>query len=175
MRRAGATRATGLLAGLLALAGCDGGGDATATPSPTLTVTATETEDPSPVPAETVTLEPEPDGGSCEDLRETGAALAFLIVEQPAPGTPVANPFTVRGCANAFEAAFQWELVSRFDGVLASSFESATCGSGCVGTFEFEVEHAVDELQVATLRVFTTSAEDGSVQDLNAIPVIVSP
>lgn len=164
------------LALVASVAGCGDDADGGAEPAPTMTVTATETETdaPEPLPAETVTLEPVT-AGNCDDLKTTGSGLAFVVVEQPRPGDAVTSPFDVTGCSNAFEAAYAWRLVDRGGAVLDEGFGSASCGTGCVGDLGFEVTFDVDEVQVASLEVFTQSAEDGSEQDLNVIPVVLTP
>lgn len=161
--------------GAVLLSACAGGDDS-ASPGPTMTVTATETatDAPEPLPAETVTLEPVA-SGPCDDLETTGSGLAFVVVEGPIAGAAVSSPFDVSGCANAFEAAYQWRLLDRAGATLNEGFGTASCGTGCVGRFEESVDFEVTEVQVGSLQVFTISAEDGSEQDLNAIPVILTP
>lgn len=163
------------LALALLLAGCgDAGGDAGATPTMTVTATETATDQPEPLPAETVTLEPET-SSVCDDLATTGSGLAFVVVEQPLAGASVQSPFQVSGCSNAFEAAHEWRLLDRTGATIAEGFGTASCGTGCVGTFDQEVDFDVEAVQVGLLQVFTTSAEDGSEQDLNSIPVLLTP
>ncbi len=154
---------------LLLATACDSSTTVEPTPSPTVTVTATATE--------TVTAEPtEPDAVAdpCATLVD-GDSLAFVFVTAPVPGATVSSGFTFSGCSNAFEAAHQWRLLDRDGRELASGFGSATCGTGCVGTFQQTVEFTVGSRQVGRLEVFTTSAQDGSVQDLNAIPLVLEP
>lgn len=161
----------------LSLAACGRGGtsgsDQAADPEETVTVTA---------PAETVTVtetstptaEPEPAGDPCADL-EGGDELSFIFVGAPTPGQAVSSGFEVSGCSNTFEATYVWELVDREGTVLAEDFGTASCGSGCVGDFSFTVDYEVDERQVATLRVFEESAEDGSEVNVNSIPLVLEP
>lgn len=154
----------------------------TAPPLPAATVTEVVTA------TETVTATAEPTGGEtgstggkqtgpCAQLGpERQVPLPVLFVTRPAVGQRVASGFTVEGCTNAFEAAFSWELVGEPDGtVLADGTGTASCGTGCLGTFRFTVTYAVDEETIGRLRVFTRSAEDNSVQDLNAIPLRLVP
>lgn len=151
--------------------------------SPTATDTAADapTSPPSPSPSPAASPSPEetaageaPSSTVCEEL-EHGEELAFVFVEQPLPGAEVSPGFEVSGCANAFEATFEWQLLDADGEELAASFGTATCGSGCVGTFEFTVDYVVGELQVGSLRVFTSSPRDGSPQDLNVIPLRLHP
>lgn len=138
------------------------------TPAPTVTVTATATE--------VVTEEPTdaPGRDACDDL-VGGESLAFVFVTEPAPGTQVSSPFEFAGCSNTFEAAYEWRLLDRDGRILAQGFGNATCGTGCVGTFRQSVTFTVTDRQVGTLQVFTTSAEDGSERDVNALPLVLEP
>lgn len=150
----------------------------TATESPTAApVSPTETASPpptaSPSPGETAAGEL-PASDVCSGL-EGGEELAFVFVERPLPGAEVAPGFPVAGCANAFEATFEWKLLDADGAELAGGFGTASCGSGCVGTFEFTVDYVVGELQVGSLQVFTSSPRDGSPRDLNVIPLRLTP
>lgn len=176
---------------LLAAACGSGGDDLEAIPTETVTVTVTAapenepTEDaddvsPSPTSEETPAESPAPPeqtaSSTCDDVAAAGGeSLAFVFVEEPVPGAEVSPGFEVSGCSNSFEATYEWELLARDGGELASGFGTASCGTGCVGTFSFDVDYTVGEMQVGTLRVFTSSAEDGSVQDLNSIPLRLTP
>lgn len=178
--------AVSLLVAVLA-AGCatEDAGPGIAAPDDTVTVTVTETVTPTtaeptptdtPSPTETAASDPIPQTSVCAEVKEAGGeSLAFVFVEQPLPGADVTSGFEVVGCSNSFEATFEWELLDAEGSELASSFGTASCGTGCVGDFSFTVDYTVAELQVGTLRVFTRSAEDGSIQDLNAIPLRLQP
>ncbi|MDX1620439.1 MAG: Gmad2 immunoglobulin-like domain-containing protein [Nitriliruptorales bacterium] len=137
-------------------------------PTPTPTETATVTEEAAPSPVEEASV--------CDEVKGAGGeSLAFVFVEQPVPGTEVTSGFEVTGCANAFEATYEWELLDKEGAELAAGFGTASCGTGCVGDLSFTVEYTAAEMQVGSLRVFTRSARDGSVQDLNAIPLRLAP
>jgi Immunoglobulin-like domain of bacterial spore germination len=82
-----------------------------------------------------------------------------VLVESPLPLDEVESPFRVSGTANTFEATFQYELVDSDGNALGENFVTATSGTGTRGTFFFTTE-AFDD--VAALRVFERSAEDGS-------------
>lgn len=151
-----------LAAAVLVLAGCGADGEPAAAPTPTVTVT------------ETVTASPGP--GPCQQLGiGENVPLRVLFVTSPRSGEAVTSPFTVEGCTNAFEATYSWELVDGEGQVLAEDHGTASCGTGCLGSLSFEVTAGVEQEQVVTLRVFTISARDGSVQDLTAIPVRLRP
>jgi hypothetical protein len=139
-------------------------------PGPTVTVTETVTDRVTLAPTEPAAATIDP----CEVL-VGGEALAFVFVTSPTPGTMVSSGFAFTGCSNEFEAAHQWELLDGNDALLANGFGMATCGTGCVGTFTQTVNFSVASAQVGTLRVFTTSAQDGSAIDLNSIPLVLQP
>lgn len=164
------------LATVVTLAACGTGGDAPAPePAPTVTVTETVTAAPAtPEPTATASVDP---GGSPEDVCAAPGLdqQAFVFVTTPTVGSSLASGDTVEGCANVFEAAFQWELLDGAASVLDSGFGTASCGTGCVGTFSFSPTFSVGAVEVGTLRVFASSAQDGSDVHVNAIPVLLQP
>jgi hypothetical protein len=170
----------GALVAIAALTACGGAADDEgATPAPTVTVTVTETATPAPAedPSPTAEPSPAPTGVSGEDPCAAGGleGHAFIFVTSPAPGAELASGDTVEGCSNTFEATYQYELLDRDGTVLDEGFGTASCGSGCVGEFDFTLDFSVDEETVGTLRVFAESARDGSEELVNAIPVRLAP
>jgi hypothetical protein len=159
---------------LLALAGaaCGGESDEPGEPGETITVTETVTETVT-VPATDGTETPSPSGTSCDTL-DNGEELAFIFVSSPLAGAQVSgDTITVEGCSNTFEAGYTWELVDRDGNVVADGFGQATCGTGCVGTFSFDITHGLSERQVVYIHVFDLSAEDGSRELESVVPVVV--
>jgi hypothetical protein len=67
---------------------------------------------------------------------------AILVVD-PQIGERVANPVVVQGTANVFEANVTVEIVDANGSVVGSTFTTATCGTGCRGTFSVEVPYEV--------------------------------
>jgi germination protein M len=82
-----------------------------------------------------------------------------VLVESPLPFEEVSSPLRATGTANTFEATFQYELLDGDGEVIDRHFVTATSGTGTRGTFDFTTK-AVDD--IAALRVFEDSAEDGS-------------
>jgi Sporulation and spore germination/Immunoglobulin-like domain of bacterial spore germination len=76
----------------------------------------------------------------CRDYRDL---LPAILVTSPAIGEAVSNPVTVRGSANVFEANVTVEIVDASGHVVASTFTTATCDSGCRGTFTVTVPYEV--------------------------------
>lgn len=176
------------MAGLAVLAvvaaGCGQGGDDDAAPAPTETVTVTETvtaeptgTDPaSPDPGSSATGTASPTTDVCADVAASGGEeLAFIFVSEPRIGAEVTPGFEVAGCSNTFEASFQYELLDAEGEALASDFGMASCGTGCVGDLSFTVDYVIDEPQVGSLHVFTTSPKDGAEAELNVLPLRLQP
>ncbi len=97
-----------------------------------------------------------------------------ILVESPAAGEAVASPFRLAGTANTFEANFQWELLAPDGTKLAGDFVTATCGTGCRGTFDEKVSFDAGGADTVTLVVWEPSAEDGSRTKEVRIPLAVS-
>lgn len=93
-----------------------------------------------------------------------------ILVETPAPGDVVTSPLRLAGSSNTFEATYQYALVTADGDELAASFGTATCGTGCRGTFAAKIAYDAPPGE-ATLRVFEYSAKDGSVVHLVEIPL----
>lgn len=113
-------------------------------------------------------------GAACEDLTANGAEWAFIATTAPRAGQRVASGFHARGCANVFEAALSWRLADGQDTTIAEGFGMASCGTGCVGTFDLIVDYpARDEAEIGYLEVFASSADDGRPIHVNRIPVVL--
>jgi immunoglobulin-like protein involved in spore germination len=82
-----------------------------------------------------------------------------VLVESPLPFAAVTSPLRATGTANTFEATFNYELIAGDGKVVDEHFVTATSGTGTRGTFDFTTGLFDD---VAALRVFELSAEDGS-------------
>ena len=87
----------------------------------------------------------------------------------------VRNPLHVTGTANTFEAEFSYTLYDAAVKKIANGTARATSGTGTRGTFAFDIEYSVKTAQTGTLTVFEHSAKDGSVVNLEAIPVTLLP
>lgn len=101
------------------------------------------------------------------------ASFGFIFVTSPAPGARVRSPFSVTGCANVFEANVNWRLVELRGATINQGYATATCGTGCVGDFRFQATFPPGQRRIATLEVFERSAADGSVRNLNSIPLVL--
>lgn len=101
--------------------------------------------------------------------------LPPVWVNRPAWGGVLANPATIGGFANTFEATFQVRLLDGDGRALAQGPVTATCGTGCWGTFEVTVPYSVARAGWGSLQVFEFSAADGSVVNLTEYPVWLTP
>jgi hypothetical protein len=94
-----------------------------------------------------------------------------ILVEHPAVGDVVSSPFRLQGTANTFEANFEYELLDSAGRKLAGTFVTATCGTGCRGTFDETVTFDRGGASSGSLVVLERSAEDGSRINEVKIPI----
>jgi spore germination protein GerM len=94
-----------------------------------------------------------------------------ILVESPLPGDDVTSPFHVTGTANTFEAGLQLRLTGPDGAVLFDHFGTATSGTGTRGTYDETVTFTTAGHGTGTLRVFESSAKDGSEINVVEIPV----
>jgi hypothetical protein len=111
------------------------------------------------------------------DLQRTdfGNELPPIFVDQPAWGEVTTSPVTVRGYANVFEAQFSVEIRNAAGEVLSAKPVTASCGTGCWGTFQVSLPYTVSSAQLGTLRVYDASAKDGSPENERIYPVWLTP
>ena len=98
-----------------------------------------------------------------------------ITVDRPRSGDEVSSPVTLSGTANVFEANVSIRIEDADGNILAESFATADCGSGCRGDYQKKVPFKVDEPTEATIVVFEQSAEDGSDLFPVEIPVTLLP
>ncbi|HEX9121938.1 MAG TPA: Gmad2 immunoglobulin-like domain-containing protein [Actinomycetota bacterium] len=100
--------------------------------------------------------------------------LPAILVEQPGIGEQVSSPFTVVGSADVFEATVSISLLDAAGNEIVRTFTTATCGTGCRGTFEKTIRYEVPSTQTGTLRVYEASAENGEPINVVEIPIVLS-
>ncbi len=98
-----------------------------------------------------------------------------ILVERPVLGDVVTSPLQLQGTANTFEANFEYEVLAPDGTKLAGTFVTATCGTGCRGTFDEQITFDEGGLDAITLIVLERSAEDGSRTNEVRIPLDVAP
>jgi sporulation and spore germination protein/immunoglobulin-like protein involved in spore germination len=101
--------------------------------------------------------------------------LPAMFVDRPAYGAAIGNPGPISGNADVFEAQFRLSILDGAGKVLVDQPVTASCGSGCRGTFQQTVGYAVGKAQWGTLRVYDPSEKDGSPQSVREYPVWLTP
>ena len=102
--------------------------------------------------------------------------LPAIVVETPGIANLVVGPIVVKGTANVFEANVSIELVSGNGKVLARTFTTATCGTGCRGRYQVTLDYTPKRLQDVTLLVHDDDAAGtGTPPHQVAIPIILKP
>lgn len=101
--------------------------------------------------------------------------LPVVFVDRPAWGGVLANPARISGLANAFEATFQIRIAGGDGRGLVQKAATASCGTGCWGTFDERIPYTVSQAGWGTLQVFELSARDGSIINLTEYPVWLTP
>jgi hypothetical protein len=109
----------------------------------------------------------------CADYEDL---LPVILVTSPTAGERVANPVTVRGSANVFEANVTVRILDENGDQIAHTFTTATCGSGCRGDFSVTVGYEVDHEQPGTIVVHDDDAAGtGTPPHQVRIPVVLTP
>ena len=101
--------------------------------------------------------------------------LPAIFVDRPAWGAAAGSPAAISGIANVFEATFQAQILDATGKILADEQLTATCGTGCWGSFKADLTYAVAKAQYGTLRVFEPSARDGSPVNVTEYRVWLTP
>jgi hypothetical protein len=101
--------------------------------------------------------------------------LPAIVVTSPLIGQRVSSPVTVAGTANVFEATVSIRILDAGGAPLATTFTTATCGSGCRGDYSATVAYRVASEQRGTVQVYEVSAQDGSRLNVIDIPVTLVP
>ena len=102
--------------------------------------------------------------------------LPPIVVLGPAAGSEVSSPALVYGSANVFEANVTVRILGENGQELARTFTTATCGSGCRGTFSLQVPFTVSTAQSGTIVVHDDDAAGtGSPPHEVRVPVRLLP
>ena len=102
-------------------------------------------------------------------------ASNFIFGTAPNVGAWLKPGFKVSGCSNVFEAQFSWRLKDAGANTIGNGHVTASCGTGCVGSFAFNVNYSIAQTQVGTVELFDEAASDGHEILLNSIPVVLQP
>jgi len=101
--------------------------------------------------------------------------LPAITVASPAIGATVTSPVTVSGTADVFEAVVSIEILNSAGQEIARTFTTASCGTGCRGSYTTTISYSVPATQKGTVEVFERSAKDGSPVNMQKIPVTLGP
>jgi spore germination protein GerM len=95
--------------------------------------------------------------------------LALIFLTEPLVHDEGA--YQVVGASNTFEASLMVEVVDGDGEVVYEEPLTATCGSGCWGTFATEIDPSVIAPGESSVRLLEYSAEDGSPINVVTVPV----
>jgi hypothetical protein len=84
-----------------------------------------------------------------------------ILVESPLIGARVSSGDDVFGRANVFEATVIIRILDEDGDVIGEDFTTATCGTGCWGTFRHELEFEIDLEQPGTIVAIETDPSGG--------------
>jgi spore germination protein GerM len=102
--------------------------------------------------------------------------LPAITVAKPAPESNVTSPVTVAGTANVFEANVSVEILNANGEVVGKTFTTATCGTGCRGTYSVPVSFKVAKAQSGTIVVHDDDAAGtGKPPHEVRVPVTLAP
>ena len=107
-----------------------------------------------------------------EDFEEH---LPSVFVERPTWGATLEDPVRVSGIANVFEAVFFVQVRDEDGRSLAKERVTASCGTGCWGSFDVSIPYDFSGGQSGSLVTYNLSAKDGSIEDLRSYPVTLVP
>jgi germination protein M len=102
--------------------------------------------------------------------------LPVIVVAQPATGARVTSPLRVSGSANVFEANVTVKVLDAKGKVVGRTFATATCGTGCRGTYLAPVSFGIDREQPGTVVVSDDDAAGtGTPPHVVRVPVVLVP
>jgi germination protein M len=97
--------------------------------------------------------------------------LPAILVQSPIVGQRASSPITISGTSDVFEAVVSISVLDARRNEIVRTFTMATCGSGCRGTYSKSVHYRVAKTQQGVVRVYESSAKDGSAINVVEIPV----
>jgi hypothetical protein len=102
--------------------------------------------------------------------------LPAITVAKPASDSSVTSPVTVAGTANVFEANVSVEVLNANGDVVGKTFTTASCGTGCRGTYSVPVSFKVAKAQSGTIVVHDDDAAGtGRPPHEVRVPVTLAP
>lgn len=101
--------------------------------------------------------------------------LPTIFLDRPAWGGVLGNPARLVGLADVFEAQFHFRIIDSGGHSLADGPIKATCGTGCLGTFDATIPYTVTAAGWGTLQVYELSPANSSIVNLTEYPVWLTP
>jgi germination protein M len=102
--------------------------------------------------------------------------LPAIEVAKPSAGARVTSPVVVAGTANVFEANVSVEILDAKGRIVGKTFTTATCGTGCRGSYSTPVRFRVGREQRGTIVVHDDDAAGtGTPPHVVRIPVVLAP
>lgn len=110
-----------------------------------------------------------------ESASPSASSAALITIDNPTEGAEVTTPLQADGTASTFEAALTVDVVDAMGATLCVRNVLATSGSGTPGEWQAELALApLVEATTVTLRAYSHSAADGSIENLVERTVTVS-
>jgi Immunoglobulin-like domain of bacterial spore germination len=101
--------------------------------------------------------------------------LPAITVQNPVIGAESSSPVTVSGTADVFEAVVSVRILDSAGNQIARTFSTASCGTGCRGSYSIPVSYTVTRAGPGTIEVFETSPKNGQPVNVQLIPVTLVP
>ena len=102
--------------------------------------------------------------------------LPAIVVDKPAADDRVSSPVTVSGTAVVFEANVTVEILDAKGKVVGKTFTTASCGTGCRGSYSVPVTYKVAKEQGGTVVVHDDDAAGtGTPPHSVRVPVTLVP
>jgi hypothetical protein len=95
--------------------------------------------------------------------------LALIFLAEPI--LQLGPTYRVSGISNTFEASLSVQVVDGNGEVVHEEPVTATCGSGCWGTFNVELDPSLITPGESSVRLLEYSAEDGSPTNVVTVPI----
>jgi hypothetical protein len=101
--------------------------------------------------------------------------LPAIVVTSPVIGQRVRSPVTVAGTADVYEATVIVRVLNAAGREVATTFTTATCGTGCRGNYRTGLAYRVTREQSGVVEVYEVSAADGAHINVVRVPVTLVP
>ena len=108
--------------------------------------------------------------------KDYAGLLPAIVVQKPAENDRFSSGEVVSGTANVFEANVTVEVQDENGHTIAKTFTTASCGTGCVGTFSVPVRFKVANEQPGAIVVHDDDAAGtGTPPHVVRVPVVLVP